>query len=247
MAEVNVQMPSGYRTRNGSSLREPTQRQGSGVQPIPPEAGPHQPQKLPLAELIDELMAPELHAETETQLASTSSHPGRMIWEPAKLNGRHREIMRRLVEGSTREEIAADLGMSYQAIQYVTRSAIFQEELAKLQADADFNVIRRAESLSNEAMDHLRDTMRHSGSERMRMSASIEILGIGGYGKIEKKQVAIVSGEDVIRELNRRRRERDVSPNRHNGEGPSDGANCNVAKEDVTASSTATVPASNNR
>jgi hypothetical protein len=34
----------------------------------------------------------------------------------------------------------------------------------------------------------------------------MDILGIAGYSKIEKRIVGIVSAEDVIKELNKRRR-----------------------------------------
>lgn len=153
--------------------------------------------------LLVELMAdlnPPLTAESETKPQGK--------WELQKLNGRHREIMRQILEGSSYVTIAANIGMSVQAVMLIANSSIFKDELAKLETESDWNVIKRAETLSNESLSALRDIMRYSQSEARRESTAIEILGIAGYSKIEKKMIATVSGEDVIRELNRRRRER---------------------------------------
>lgn len=153
----------------------------------------------PLAELLHDMTFPLMKADEETKPDGK--------WEPQKLNGRHREMMRQILEGSSYGEIAACLGMSTQAVMLVANSAIFKEELSKLESSQDWNVIRRAESLSNEALSSLRDIMRRSRSEMRRESAADKILGMAGYSKIEKKAIAVVSGEDVIRELNKRRRE----------------------------------------
>lgn len=153
----------------------------------------------PLAELLHDMAFPLMKAEDETKPNGK--------WEPQKLNGRHREIMRQILEGSSYGEVAASVGMSTQAVMLVANSAIFKEELSKLESSQDWNVIRRAESLSNEALSQLRDIMRQSRSEMRRESAADKILGMAGYSKIEKKAIAVVSGEDVIRELNKRRRE----------------------------------------
>ena len=157
----------------------------------------------PLIDLIKEEVLPGMTAEEETK------PNGR--WELKKLNSRHREIMRQILEGATYTEIASVVGMSTQAVMLIANSSIFKEELAKLEAEADGNVIRRAEELSNEALSRLRDHMRRARSEALQASCAEKILGIGGYSRIEKKQIAVVSGEEVIRELNRRRREQWLS------------------------------------
>lgn len=155
-----------------------------------------------ITELVEGLKVPEKPAEQETKEARTPAK-----WEPLKLNGRHRQMMRMILEGGTYDEIAATLGMSTQAVMLVANSDIFKTELVKLEAECDWQVIRRAEEMSNEALSVLRDNMRRARSEALRASCAEKILGIAGYSKIEKKQVAVISGEDVIRELNRRRRE----------------------------------------
>ena len=153
-----------------------------------------------LEELISNLPEAGLPAEIET-----ASPPGK--WEPQKLTPRHREIMRRLLEGAPRLVIAEEMGLHPQTITILTTSKLFQVEMAKMESEADFQVIRRAEDLSHEALDTLKNMMRFARSEAMKLRAADSILDRAGYSKVEKKIVGIVSGEDVIKELNRRRRE----------------------------------------
>jgi hypothetical protein len=127
-------------------------------------------------------------------------------WEPKALNARHREIMRRLLEGANYLTIADEMGIHHQTVMLVATSAVFKTELTKMEASADFTVVRRADDLANEALDNLKVIMRHSRSDANRRAASMDILGIAGYSKIEKRIVGIVSAEDVIKELNKRRR-----------------------------------------
>jgi hypothetical protein len=157
-----------------------------------------------LTELLADLSAPLMRAEDETRAPDK--------WTPQKLLPRHREIMRRILEGATREEIAIEMGISPQAITLISNSAIFKSELAKMEAEADFTVIKRAEALSHEALDTLKGLMRGARNEGVRKASADSILDRAGYSKIEKRVIASVSGEDVIRELNRRRREAAASP-----------------------------------
>jgi hypothetical protein len=144
-------------------------------------------------------------AEDENKLQYSNGEK----WEPQQLSPRHREMMRRIIEGATYIEIAESMGVSSQSIMLVANSEIFKTELNKLEAEKDFQVIRRAEELSNEALDLLKLKMRKAKSEALQASCADKILGIAGYSKIEKKQLQVISGEDVIRELNRRNRERE--------------------------------------
>ena len=61
--------------------------------------------------------------------------------------------------------------------------------------------------MANEALDVLKVLMRNARSESIRKVSADSILDRAGYAKVEKKLIGIVSGEDVIKELNRRRRE----------------------------------------
>lgn len=171
---------------------------GSGSLP-PTNPLAESPKPIEFNDLLNDITLPLLKAEDETKPAK---------WEgPIELKPRHREMMRRVLEGATYIEIAEAMGISPQSVMLVCSSAIFKEELSKLDSQLNLNVIRRAEEMSNEAIDKLKVMMRRSRSEALQVSCAEKILGIAGYSKIEKKQVAVISGEDVIRELNRRRRE----------------------------------------
>ena len=132
-------------------------------------------------------------------------------WEPKHLSHRHREIMRRMLEGADRTTIANEMGITTQAVTIISTSKLFQSALAEMELNADFKVIQRAENLSNEALDHLKNLMRFARSEAIKLRAADSILDRAGYAKVEKKMIGIVSGDDVIKELNRRRREETIN------------------------------------
>ncbi|KKL66567.1 hypothetical protein LCGC14_2143700 [marine sediment metagenome] len=127
-------------------------------------------------------------------------------WEVTKVMPRHREIMRRVLEGATYVQIAQAMGLHVQSIMLICTSPLFRGELEKLEESADFSVVKRAEELSNEALDTLKGLMRNARSEAIRKTSADSILDRAGYVKIEKRIIGIVGGEEVIRELGRRRR-----------------------------------------
>ena len=129
-------------------------------------------------------------------------------WEPQQLRPRHREIMRRILEGATYSQIAEQMGLSYQAIMLVCTSKLFKEELNKLESTLDTSIIKRADELSGEALDVIKTKMRWAKSEALQVRSAERILDTAGYSKVEKKIVGIVDGEAVIRELNKIRREK---------------------------------------
>ena len=134
--------------------------------------------------------------------------PANGRWEPQKLMPRHREIMRRILEGGNYSQIAEQMGISYQAVMLICTSKLFKEELQKLEDKLDCGIIKRADELSGEALDTIKIAMRFAKSEALKLRAAERILDTAGYSKVEKKLVGVVSGEDVIKELNRMRRER---------------------------------------
>ena len=174
----------------------------NNLTPINPESGNNAGV---LGEILDVIGTQPPSAEGE------SKAPGR--WEPQALRPRHREIMRRLLEGASYVAIAEALGITPQSIMLVATSKMFREELQKMEAELDYRVQQRAEDLSNEAFDKLKVLMRKARSEMLQASCAEKILGIAGYSKIEKKLVGIVSGEEVIKELNKRRREQILGSN----------------------------------
>lgn len=194
--------PMGFLHSNGAlppSISSPKPSgMNFGVEPIGPLTSQHKPQE-EFNSLLNEITLPALSAEDENKPAGQ--------WAPKELRPRHREMMRRILEGATYVEIAEEMGLSTQSVMLVCSSAIFKEELRILDSELNLNVIRRAEELSNEALDKLKVLMRKAKSESLQASCAERVLGIAGYSKIEKKQVQVISGEDVIRELNRRRRE----------------------------------------
>ncbi len=127
-------------------------------------------------------------------------------WEITKVMPRHREIMRRVLEGATYVQIAQAMGLHVQSVMLICTSPLFRGELEKLEESADFSVVKRAEELSNEALDTLKTLMRNARSEAIRKTSADSILDRAGYVKIEKRIIGIVGGEEVIRELGRRRR-----------------------------------------
>lgn len=152
-----------------------------------------------LDDLIDLKPKPE---PAEAELANTAP----VKWEPKQLNARHREIMRRLLEGANYRMIAEEMGIHQQTVMLVSTSKLFISELAKMEADADFTVIKRAENLSHEALDTLKNIMRFGKTDLARKASADSILDRAGYSKVEKKLIGIVNGEDVIMELNKQRR-----------------------------------------
>ena len=77
--------------------------------------------------------------------------------------------------------------------------------------------------MANEALDRIKTLMRSARSEFLQKQCAERILDTAGYSKVERKIVGIVTGEDVIRELNKRRRESSASStaNAADGEGAS--------------------------
>lgn len=128
-------------------------------------------------------------------------------WEPDVLRPRHREILRRVLEGSTYQDIADAMGIHKQTVMLVATSKLFRSELAKLEERLDFNIVQRADSMANEALDKIKTLMRSARSEFLQKACAERILDTAGYSKVERKIVGIVTGEDVIRELNKRKRE----------------------------------------
>lgn len=166
------------------------QQPANGHQAIPPES--------PIEQLLPETFLPQAEVETA---------PDGTRWEPQSLRPRHREIMRRVLEGASYVTIASEMGITPQSVMLVATSKMFRAELAKHEAAMDDNVVKRADQLSNEALDVVKFNMRLGRTEAIRQRAAERILDTAGYTKIERKLIGIVNGEDVIRELNKRKRE----------------------------------------
>lgn len=169
---------------------------------------PVQPIGCPVPGHVDHLLVgmPPAGLTAEEERSSQSGQKWEK-WEPKRLNSRHREIMRRILEGATSTLIAEQMGMSKVAVSLVITSKLFRDELEKLESQRDEGVIHRAESLSGEALDTLKTQMRFARSEAIKNRAANDILDRAGYTKIERKLIGVVNAEEVIRELNRQRRD----------------------------------------
>ncbi len=130
------------------------------------------------------------------------------------LNGKHREVMRRLGEGATQMQIAEQMGVSLDALSLICNSPLFRDELDKVLEKKAYVVADRLEDLANEALDNIKGLMRNARSEMVKKGAAESILDRAGYSRLEKKQLFVTTGEDVIKELNRKRAEeaKDVTP-----------------------------------
>ena len=150
---------------------------------------------------LDELVGPP------PQSAESQKNPPPVKWEPDVLNPRHREILRRIIEGATYVQIAEAMGIHKQTVMLVATSPLFRAELAKLEKQLDYNIVQRADSMANEALDKIKTLMRTGRSEFIQARMAERILDTAGYSKVERRIVGIVTGEDVIRELNKRKRQ----------------------------------------
>lgn len=130
------------------------------------------------------------------------------------LNGKHKEVMRRLVEGASQMQIAEQMGVSQDALSLICNSPLFREELDKVLEKKAYVVADRLEDLANEALDNIKMLMRNARSEMVKKGAAESILDRAGYSRLERKQLFVTTGEDVIKELNRKRAEdaKDVTP-----------------------------------
>ena len=157
------------------------------------------PDDQPLEALLKAAPSPPITAEEEKKPPAK--------WEPLQLNARHREIMRRILEGGSYIEIAEAMGIHKQTVMIVCTSKLFIAELQKMEAELDYSVIKRAEGMSNEALDQVKLLMRKGRSQNIQFQAASRILDTAGYSKIDKKVIGIVDGAEVIREMNKARRE----------------------------------------
>ena len=75
------------------------------------------------------------------------------------LNGKHREVMRRLGEGATQMQIAEQMGVSLDALSLICNSPLFRDELDKVLEKKAYEVADRLEDLANEALGNIKNLM----------------------------------------------------------------------------------------
>lgn len=200
-----IRPETGNAPQNEASGLQATLKVGSGTTYVGKCSNPTSKEQQKLLVPTDELSTEHTRAKND------SGSPSRKLETQGALlalTGRHKEIMRRLTEGSSLTRITELMGISNDALTLITRSPMFREELGKMLEKKAFEVGERLEDLSNEALDEIRNLMRSAKTEAIRKSSAESILDRAGYGKVERKVVYAVTGEEVIKELNRRNAER---------------------------------------
>ena len=124
--------------------------------------------------------------------------------EITNLTPRHTEIMERLLERQSLQQIADQMGISLPYLRVIIKSPLFRGELKRRRDTRDRGILERMEALSKESLDVLRYLMRNGLSEDTKFKCSIAILDRAGYSKLEKKVQIVADAEAVIRELNKR-------------------------------------------
>ena len=141
--------------------------------------------------------------EVVDQEKATLPTPGRSL---EKLRPIHREAIRRLLEGQTVTQAAKDLGLSRRYLSDLkSNDPLFKAELEKGLVNKDEDVLKRIQLSSYEALDIVREIMRTSKSDAIRLQAAQTILDRAGYSKLEKRVSVVADAETIIRELNRRK------------------------------------------
>ena len=115
----------------------------------------------------------------------------------------HREILRRLVLGQSRKQIAEDLGITPQTVTNVANSQVAQRELERLRNERDEQVkdvkkiIERASVKAALVLEEVIEDPGARGSDRVR--AAIDILDRAGHGAVKKVAQMHLTPEDIER------------------------------------------------
>ena len=122
--------------------------------------------------------------------------------QASKFTTLEREVMTRKLELETGESIMRNLGITQHTYYKIINGAAFQREYLEQCNSADRTIRARAESLSGEALDTVRDIMRDAVTPAYRLRAALEILDRAGYVKVEKRVNLTYDAEAVIKALN---------------------------------------------
>ena len=164
------------------------------------------------------------HSDTQQYAESVEQQ------QPKTLSPRHRKLMRILLAGRTLQEAADELGFSLGRASVVVNSALFKEEMAKMEEQIAKGVIEIESEkeyidggvrvkLEEEAMRSLnvliglRDG---ASSERVKQVSALEILDRAGYKASEKveSKVQLDASTGLLNALNTAIKEmrRDTQP-----------------------------------
>ena len=122
----------------------------------------------------------------------------------------HLEAIRRLIEGQMVKDVARDIGITATHLSHLKNNdPLFKEALERGMLNKEMDVLKRIQLTSFEALDVVRELMRTGRSENIRLQAAQTILDRAGYSKLEKRVSVIADAETIIRELNRRKAQRE--------------------------------------
>lgn len=117
----------------------------------------------------------------------------------------HHEIMRLLVMGLKRQEIATILGVSPVTVTNVQESPVCREELARLRGERDQNAVdvsARFKELAPKAVEKLEELM-DCGSPQVELSATKDVLDRAGHTAIQRIRSENINMVLTREELNR--------------------------------------------
>ena len=114
-------------------------------------------------------------------------------YEIAKLQDRHREILRRLALGQTPKMISNELGCTPAMINYTRRSAIGKREISLIHGARNgdsITVFKQIQDTAPEALELLKKRIQQGllkeEPDNVDIKTAISVLDRGGYGPIRK-------------------------------------------------------------
>jgi hypothetical protein len=150
-------------------------------------------------------MRPELEQTKADLEASLAPPPALPRFDPHFV--RNRDVMLRFLEGQSVKDIAFDLRLDPKQVKAILKRSPIKAEVARLAGLAnDRYVTERIDSLTIEAIDLVRDTMRGSVRDELRFKAAKELLDKNPLLKVQDRSEAARAlgeglGEAIITRL----------------------------------------------
>ena len=124
---------------------------------------------------------------------------------------RNRLIMLRFLEGQTIEEIAEYFQLQPSTISGILNSPLVKQEMDSLSAKMAVSVVERVSSLSDEAIDVVKDTMRGKLSSELKFKAANSLLDRNPELSVKKgsdaQELMAGLGEGMIKAISKQIRE----------------------------------------
>jgi hypothetical protein len=151
-------------------------------------------------------MRPELESVKQQLEAAIAPPPALPRFDPHFV--RNRDVMLRFLEGQSISEIALDLRLEPKQVKAILRRSPIKLEVQRLAGLAnDRYVQERIDSLSIEALDVVRDTMRGTQFNELRFKAAKQVLDLNPLLKAGQKSdmehLGAGLGEAIINRLSK--------------------------------------------